>query len=123
MRKTKKQIEQHDLHVKAGDRVILISGKDKYDKDAKEPKIANVKKVLKSENKVIVEGLNMVTKAQKPNPMAGIQGGLNKIEAPVDSSKVMLYCMACESPTKARHEIVDGKKVRVCKKCGQQIDD
>ena len=122
MRKTKKQIEQHDLHVKRGDRVILLSGKERYDKEAADKKIGNVKKVIKSENKVIVEGLNMVTKAQKANPMAGIQGGLNKIEAPVDSSKVMLYCMACESPTKARYEVVNGRKVRVCKKCGEQID-
>ncbi len=83
MRNKKKPVEQHDLHVKTGDRVILTSGKDKG-------KIGNVKKIIASENKVIVEGANMITKAQKPNPMAGIQGGLTKIEAPVDSSKVMV---------------------------------
>ncbi len=115
MKNKKKTVEAHNLHVKRGDRVIMTSGKDKG-------KTGNVKKVIKSENKIIVEGLNMVTKAQRPNPMAGIQGGLNKIEAPVDSSKVMLYCMACEKATRVKREIVDGKKVRVCKKCGQQID-
>lgn len=115
MRNTKKQVEKHDLHVKTGDRVILTSGKDKG-------KVGTVKKVIASENKIIVEGANMVTKAQKPNPMAGIQGGLNKVEAPVDSSKVMVYCSSCEKATRVRHELVEGKKVRVCKKCGEQID-
>lgn len=114
MKNKKKTVEPHDLHVKLGDRVVLTSGKDKG-------KEGNVKKVIKSENKVVVEGLNMITKAQKPNPMAGIQGGLVKVEAPVDSSKVMVFCTACEKATRVKHEIVDGKKVRVCKKCGKEI--
>ena len=115
MKNKKKPIEKHDLHVKAGDRVILTSGKDKG-------KIGNVIKVITSENKVVVEGANIITKAQKPNPMAGIQGGLVKKEAPVDSSKVMVYCTACEKATRVKHEVVEGKKVRVCKKCGEHID-
>ena len=65
--------------------------------------------------------LNMVTKAQKPQPMAGIQGGLIKVEAPVDASNVMVICPACEKPTRIKHAVVDGKKVRVCKKCGAII--
>ena len=115
MKNNKKPIEKHDLHVKRGDRVVVVSGKDKG-------KVAHGIKVVRSENKVIVEGCNMVTKAQKPNPMAGIQGGLVKKEAPVDSSKVMLYCSACEKATRVKHEVVDGKKIRVCKKCGEHID-
>ena len=107
--------KKKNLHVKAGDRVILTAGKDKG-------KIGNVKKAIPSESKVIVEGANMVTKAQKPQPMAGIQGGLIKLEAPVDASNVMIVCPACEKPTRIKHEIVDGKKVRVCKKCGEQLD-
>ena len=104
-----------NLHVKTGDRVILTAGKDKG-------KIGNVKKVNPSKSQVVVEGANMVTKAQKPNPMAGIQGGLVKIEAAVDSSNVMIVCPSCEKPTRIKHEIKDGKKVRVCKKCGEQLD-
>lgn len=103
------------LHVKNGDRVIVTSGKDKG-------KTGNIKKVNPSEGKVVVEGANMVTKAQKPQPMAGIQGGLIKLEAPMDASKVMVVCPACEKPTRIKHEVVDGKKVRVCKKCGEQLD-
>ncbi len=103
------------LHVKTGDRVIVTAGKDKG-------KIGNIKKVNPTDSTVVVEGANMVTKAQKPQPMAGIQGGLIKLEAPMDSSKVMVVCPACEKPTRIKHDVVGGKKVRVCKKCGEQLD-
>lgn len=115
MRNTKKPVEKHDLHVKTGDRVIVTAGKDKG-------KIGNVKTILASVNKVIVEGVNMITKAVKPNPMAGIQGGLTQLEAPMDSSKVMLFCSSCEKATRIKHTEVEGKKVRVCQKCSEQID-
>ena len=107
--------KKKSLHVKTGDRVIVTAGKDKG-------KTGNVKKAIPSEAKVIVEGVNMVIKAQKANPMLGIQGGLNKIEAPLDSSNVMVVCPSCEKPTKVGHEVKDGKKVRVCKKCGETLD-
>ena len=103
------------LQVKTGDRVMVIAGKDKG-------KIGNVKKAMPSESKVLVEGANMVTKAQKANPMANIQGGLVKVEAPLDNSNVMIVCPSCEKVTKVKHATVDGKKVRVCKKCGEQLD-
>lgn len=113
----KKMTEQNkkSLHVKTGDRVIVTAGKDKG-------KIGNIKKVNPTDGTVVVEGANMVTKAQKPQPMAGIQGGLIKLEAPMDSSKVMVVCPACEKPTRIKHDVVGGKKVRVCKKCGEQLD-
>ena len=66
---------------------------------------------------------NMITKAEKPNPMLGIKGGLTKKEAAIDSSNVMLYCPACEKPTRIKYDVKDGKKVRICKKCGEQIDN
>ncbi|MCI1273183.1 MAG: 50S ribosomal protein L24 [Clostridiaceae bacterium] len=103
------------LHVKNGDRVVITAGKDKG-------KIGNVKKAVPSEGKVFVEGFNMVTKAQKPQPMAGVQGGLIKVEAAIDASNVMIVCPACEKPTRIKHEVKNGKKVRVCKKCGEQLD-
>ena len=104
------------LHVKSGDRVIVTAGKDKG-------KTGNVKKAIPADSKVIVEGVNLVTKAQKPQPMLGIQCGLIKKEAPLDSSNVMVVCPACEKPTRIKHAVVDGKKVRVCKKCGEQLDN
>jgi large subunit ribosomal protein L24 len=110
-----KDTDKKDLHVKNGDRVVVISGKDKG-------KIGSVTKVDRTKGKVIVQGANMVTKAQKPQPALGIQGGLVKIEAPIDSSNVMIVCPSCSKPTKIAHKVVDGKKVRVCKKCGEQLD-
>ena len=107
--------KKKSLHVKTGDRVIVTAGKDKG-------KIGNVKKTNPTDSTVVVEGANMVTKAQKPQPMAGIQGGLIKLEAPLDSSNLMVVCPACEKPTRIKHAVADGKKVRVCKKCGEQLD-
>ena len=107
--------KKKSLHVKTGDRVIVTAGKDKG-------KIGNVKKTNPTDSTVVVEGANMVTKAQKPQPMAGIQGGLVKKEASLDSSKVMLFCPACNKATRIKYEVKDDKKVRVCKKCGEQLD-
>lgn len=108
--------DKYFLHVKTGDRVVVLSGKDKG-------KVANVKKALPKEGKLVIEGVNIVTKATKPNPMKGIQGGFIKFEAPIFSSKVMLYCSKCEKPTRIKHEVLEnGKKTRVCKKCGEQFD-
>ena len=104
------------LHTKVGDRVIVVSGKDKG-------KQGNVKEVDLSKGTVLVDGVNVVTKAQKANPMAGVQGGLNKIARPVDASKVMICCPSCEKATRVRKVVKeDGKKVRVCAKCGETID-
>ena len=113
MRTKKKPVEKHPIHVKSGDKVVVTSGKDKG-------KVSSVKKVITSENKVIVEGANVVTKAQKAQ--GGNQGGLIKVEAAMDSSKVMLYCPACEKATRIKYEVKDNKKVRVCKKCGEKLD-
>ena len=103
------------LHTKVGDRVIVVSGKDKG-------KQGNVKDVDLTKGTVLVDGVNVVTKAQKANPMAGIQGGLNKVAKPLDASKVMICCPSCEKATRVRKVEKDGKKVRVCAKCGETID-
>lgn len=107
--------DKKKLQVKTGDRVMVIAGKDKG-------KVGNVKKTMPSESRLVVEGANMVTKAQRPNPMAGIQGGLVKVEASLDASNVMIVCPSCEKVTRVKHEVKDGKKVRVCKKCGEVLD-
>ena len=103
------------LNVKTGDGVMIIAGKDKG-------KTGNVKSINPTNAKVFVEGANLVTKAQKPNPMAGVQGGLVKVEAGLDSSNVMVICPSCEKPTRIKHDVVKDKKIRVCKKCGEQLD-
>ena len=103
------------MHIKNGDRVVVITGKDKG-------KTGNIDKVNTEKGKVIVKGVNLVTKAQKANPMAGIEGGLNKVEAMIDSSNVMVICSACEKATRIKYEIRNDKKVRVCKKCNESLD-
>ncbi|MFA6989959.1 MAG: 50S ribosomal protein L24 [Candidatus Gastranaerophilaceae bacterium] len=111
-----KQEKKNTIHVKTGDRVFVIAGKDKG-------KIGTVKKVILSTGRVIVEGVNIITKATKANPMLGIQGGHVKKEASIHSSNVMICCPKTEKPTRIRHEVLEnGKKTRVCKISGEQLD-
>lgn len=104
------------IHVKVGDKVVVTAGRDKG-------KEGNVREVIKKDGTVLVEGANIVTKAQKANPMLGLKGGLNKIEKPMPSSKVMLVCPNCEKATRIGHKVEGDKKVRFCKKCNNQIAD
>ena len=102
------------LHVKTGDTVVILSGKDKGKK-------GKVLEVSPKEQKVIVEGLNIVTKHVKPRQM-GQQGGIVKCEAPLYACKVMAVCPKCGKPTRLAHKIeADGTKTRVCKNadCGK----
>ena len=103
------------LHIKKGDTVYVNTGENRG-------ATGKVLKVFVDKQRAIVEGVNMITKATKANPAYGIQGGLIKKEAPLDSSNVMIVCPSCEKPTRVKHATVDGKKVRVCKKCGEQLD-
>ncbi|MDD2954769.1 MAG: 50S ribosomal protein L24 [Oscillospiraceae bacterium] len=99
------------VHVKKGDTVVILSGKDKSKK-------GKVLEVSPTEGKVIIEGCNMVTKHVKPRKM-GEPGGIVKAEAPLYASKVMLVCPKCGKPTRLAHAIdKDGKKKRVCKNAG-----
>lgn len=103
------------LHVKKGDTVVVISGKDK----GKKGKVLNV---FPAEGKVIVEGVNIVTKHLKPTRQVQ-QAGIIHQEAPFYASKVMIYCNKCNNPTRIGKKILeDGSKVRVCKKCGEILD-
>ncbi len=103
------------LNVKKGDRVKVIAGKDK----GKEGEII---RALPSKGRVVVEKVNMIKKAMRPtqqNP----QGGISTMEAPLNVSNVMLVCPSCKAATRVGHRVKDdGKKVRVCKKCGKDID-
>ena len=101
------------VHVKTGDQVIVINGKYRGAK-------GKVLQVAPSEGKVIVEGINIVTKHVKPKKM-GEQGGLVKAEAPIYACKVMPVCPKCSKPTRVGHEIKGGKKIRVCKHCGAEL--
>ena len=102
------------MNVKKGDKVVVLSGKDK----GKEGQILVAKP---AEGKVIVEGVAIVKKAVRPNAQ-NQQGGFVEKEAAIDVSNVMLVCPKCGKPTRVGHDVNDkGDKVRVCKKCGAQF--
>lgn len=103
------------VRLKKNDRVRVISGKDK----GKEGKIL---RRIPDRDLVVVEGVNMVSRHMKPtqkNP----QSGIHKQEAPIYASKLMLVCPQCGAATRVGSSFLEsGKKVRVCKKCGEIID-
>ena len=104
------------LHVRSGDTVVVISG-DEKDKKGK------VLKAMPETGKVVVEGVALVTKHQKSRGQ-GMPGGIVKKEAAIYASKVMLVCPKCGKATRnARKILDDGKKVRVCKKCGATFEN
>ncbi len=99
------------MNVHTGDKVQVISGKDKR-------KQGTVKRAYPAESKVIVEGVALVKKAQKPT-REGEQGGFVTKEAKIHVSNVMLVCPSCDKPTRVGHRFnEEGKKERFCKKCG-----
>ena len=99
--------------IKKGDNVVVIAGKDK----GKEGKVLRVN--LK-DSTVLVEGVNMVKKHMKPGRQSQ-EGGIIKIETPIYVSKVQLVCPKCGKGTRVGYKLADGKKVRVCKKCGADV--
>ena len=101
------------LHVKKDDTVVVISGDDKGKK-------GKVLKVSPAERKVIVDGVNVVTKHAKPRKQ-GEAGGIMKVEGAIYADKVQLYCAKCDKATRVAHKTVDGKRVRVCVKCGAEL--
>ena len=104
------------LHIKTGDTVMLITGDDKY-----RGKTGKVLEVSPKEGKAIVEGINVVKKHAKPRK-AGDPSGIIETESAIYVSKLMLVCPKCSKATRVGHKIEDGKKVRVCKKCGAEIE-
>ncbi|MBA1336395.1 MAG: LSU ribosomal protein L24p (L26e) [Firmicutes bacterium] len=103
------------MHVKKGDTVEVISGKDKGKK-------GKVLTAFPKENRVIVEGVNMLTKHVKPTRQLQ-QGGIVHQEGPVHASNVLLYCPKCKGGRRVGKKFLkDGTKVRYCKSCGETLD-
>lgn len=102
------------VHVKTGDTVLIRSGKDKK-------KRGKVLAVSPKEGKVMVEGINIVSKHVKPRK-AGDEGGIVKTEGAIYACKVQLICPKCDKPTRVAHKFGDdGKKSRICKHCGETL--
>jgi large subunit ribosomal protein L24 len=107
------------MRIKVGDEVMVIAGNDKGVR-------GTVQRVNRKDNKVVISGVNMVKKHQKPRPTGGrgqTQGGIIEFEAPIDASNVMLVDPTTGEPTRIgirRDE--DGRRIRVAKKSGKDID-
>ena len=102
------------MNIRKDDTVVVLSGKDK----GKEGKVL---KADPKAGKVIVEGVNVAKRHQKPRKQ-GDEGGIIKMETPIYACKVMRVCPKCGKPTKAAFKFLDdGTKARICKKCGETI--
>jgi large subunit ribosomal protein L24 len=102
------------LKIRKGDRVRVLTGKDRG-------KEGEVMRALPREGKVIVDGVNVARKSQRPTRTTQ-QGGIIDKDMPIQVSNVALVCPACGKPTRVGYKIdASGDKVRVCKKCGGEI--
>lgn len=107
------QVSQSKFHVKKGDNVAVIAGKDKG-------KTGEVLKVLRRENRVVVKGVNLLTKHTKQTPTS--EGGIVREEGTIHISNVMHIDPTDKKPTRIGYKIEGDKKVRVAKRSGQSID-
>ena len=104
------------MQIHSKDTVVVITGKDKGTK-------GKVLEAFPQTGKVVVEGVAIATKHQKPRQQ-GVPGGIIKQEAAIDASNVMLVCPKCGKGVRVGYNVLDnGKKVRVCKKCGASFED
>lgn len=103
-----------NLSVRKGDTVLVISGKDNG-------KQGKVKAVSPKSNRVIVEGVNFVSKHKKARNTQE-KSQIIKAEAPFDASNVMVVCPHCNKATRVAHKEIEGKNHRICKKCGEELD-
>lgn len=104
------------MHIRSKDSVVVITGKDKG-------KQGKVLKAFPKTGKVVVEGVAIATKHQKPRQQ-GMPGGIVKQEAAIDASNVMLYCPKCKKGVRVGMNVLEnGTKVRVCKKCGTSFEE
>ena len=102
--------------IRSSDEVVVITGKDKGRR-------GKIMQVLVDEGKVLVQGINRVKKHVKPNPNAGVQGGIIEKEMPMDASNVMLVNPATGKGDRVGFKLLDdGKKIRVFKSNGERVD-
>lgn len=102
------------LHVKKGDTVLVLSGKDKGKK-------GKVLAAFPDKEKVVVEGVNLVKKHTRASK--NVQAGIHEQAAPIYSAKVMVICPNCHKPSRVKKLVQkDGSRVRACKKCGEALD-
>ena len=101
------------MKIKKGDTVLIISGKDK-DKKAK------VLESFPRQNKIVVEGVNIVKRHRRPKREKE-KGQIVEVPKPIDVSNVKLICPKCSQPSRIGYRLTEKGKYRICKKCGQEI--
>ncbi len=102
-----------NMKIKKGDTVLIISGKDKGKK-------AKVLESFPEQNKVLIEGINLVRRHRKPRREKE-KGQIVELPKPIDLSNVKLVCPKCGQPTRVGYRLTDKGKYRICKKCHQEI--
>lgn len=108
-------MQRFKCHIKKDDKVKVITGKDSG-------KIGKVLKVNRKKQRLLIENVNIIKKHSRPTAQ-NRQGGIIETEAPVHWSNVMVMCNKCVKPVRIKmQQLDDGKKVRVCRKCNEQID-
>jgi large subunit ribosomal protein L24 len=102
--------------IRKNDTVLVTTGKDRG-------KRGRVLKVLPEKNRLVVEGINFISRHTRPNPSKNIKGGIMKREAPLHASNVQMICPECSARTRiGRRTLGDGRKVRICRKCEGVVD-
>ena len=105
------------VHIKKNDMVYVLSGKDRA-------KTGKVLKVYPTKATAIVEGLNYIQKHTRPNPQKNVKGGILPKESPIHISNLMVVCKRCNKRSRVGLSVSkDGRKVRVCKHCGELLDE
>ncbi len=104
------------MKIKKGDTVQILSGDDKGAK-------GTVHRVYPKKNQLVVSGVNMIKKHQRPTGQTRTQVGIIEREAPIDIANVELVCSKCQATTRVGYRVFeDGSKARICRKCGEVID-
>jgi large subunit ribosomal protein L24 len=105
------------VHIKKNDQVYIMAGKERG-------KTGKVLKVFPGDTRAIVEGLNFIQKHTRPNPQKNIKGGILPKESPIHLSNLMVVCKRCNKRARIKLSTrQDGRKVRVCKKCNESLDE
>ena len=108
--------EQNRVQIRKNDQVKVIAGKSL-------DKVGRVLRVIREKNRVVVEGVSLLKRHTRANPSKNIKGGIVEREAAIHISNVMIMCGSCGQATRIGHSILsDGKKIRICRKCGNSLD-
>ncbi|HKB80668.1 MAG TPA: 50S ribosomal protein L24 [Thermoanaerobaculia bacterium] len=110
----KKELPPQKTHVRKGDTVVVLAGKDRG-------KRAKVLRVIPSKGTAVVERVNMLKRHTRPNPQKNIQGGILEREAPIRLSNLQIICPSCNQPTRTgSHRTTEGSN-RYCRKCDTEM--